>query len=283
MKKTILPALAMLIISAVMLSTASYAWFAMGTQVSATNMNVSIKSDSSFLMISESSDIKTIRTDKKTTIGIKDAVADLLPIAHDSASLIDNTGEQPVGKTGDALLASFSDKTNWYYMSSESPDRATGAEDSEVYLKNATGEEGQDGYVAGDDFGAYVYSKKFYIAIADGSNQMTDLKAKVSIKLGDVVGDEALRVVIVSKEAYHTYQLKNTAGEGQDAVWENVDEYDSTIFAKTITDKDVIEVNVYIYYDGNDTSVFTNGFNFITDSSVSVFFSATVGGENTNP
>lgn len=49
--RKLLPALAMLLISAVMMSTASFAWFAMNTNVTATGMNVSAKSNDTFLQI----------------------------------------------------------------------------------------------------------------------------------------------------------------------------------------------------------------------------------------
>ena len=51
--KKITAALAMLLISAVLLSTASYAWFAMNTRVSADSLTVGAYSDSLFLQISE--------------------------------------------------------------------------------------------------------------------------------------------------------------------------------------------------------------------------------------
>lgn len=49
--RKLLPALAMLLISAVMMSTASFAWFAMNTNVTATGMDVSAKSNDTFLQI----------------------------------------------------------------------------------------------------------------------------------------------------------------------------------------------------------------------------------------
>lgn len=51
--KRILVAVAMLLISATLLSTASYAWFAMNTKVSADGLNVGAYSDSLFLQISK--------------------------------------------------------------------------------------------------------------------------------------------------------------------------------------------------------------------------------------
>ncbi|MGI6716577.1 MAG: hypothetical protein ACOX3X_05195 [Eubacteriales bacterium] len=48
--KKIIPALVMLLVSAVLLSTASYAWFSMNTQVTATGMSVTAKAPTSLLI-----------------------------------------------------------------------------------------------------------------------------------------------------------------------------------------------------------------------------------------
>ena len=57
MKKTrkLIPALAMLLISAVMMSTASFAWFSMNKQVTATGMTIQAQSDNVWLVINEGS------------------------------------------------------------------------------------------------------------------------------------------------------------------------------------------------------------------------------------
>ena len=54
MKSTrkIIPALVMLLVSAIMLSTASFAWFASNTEVTATDMSVTAKANTKFLHIS---------------------------------------------------------------------------------------------------------------------------------------------------------------------------------------------------------------------------------------
>lgn len=52
--KKIIPALVMLLVSAVLLSTASYAWFSMNTQVTATGMQVTVQAPASLLISTES-------------------------------------------------------------------------------------------------------------------------------------------------------------------------------------------------------------------------------------
>lgn len=53
--KKLIPALCMLLVSAVMLGTTTFAWFSMNTSVKATNMTVTAKSNSTYLQISKTS------------------------------------------------------------------------------------------------------------------------------------------------------------------------------------------------------------------------------------
>lgn len=70
--KRIITALAMLLVSAVLLSTASYAWFAMNTNVSANGLTIGAYSDSLFLQIktSEDDDYKTQTSFTEDNVGI---------------------------------------------------------------------------------------------------------------------------------------------------------------------------------------------------------------------
>lgn len=52
MTRKFIPALVMLLVSAIMLSTASFAWFASNTEVTATDMSVTAKANTKFLHIS---------------------------------------------------------------------------------------------------------------------------------------------------------------------------------------------------------------------------------------
>ena len=253
MKKTILPALAMLIVAAVMLSTASYAWFAMSTSVSVENVNVSIKSDSSFLMISTTNNLTTIRTEKGISVEVNNTPkADLLPIAYDETK---NTGD---------LLAQFANVTTWYHQVADAADSYVSTGDK-TYLKAAS-VDGEGNPVAGDDFSDYVFSGTYYLAVAEGSNPMENLRAKVSIKNGDLPGDEAIKVLIVTSTNKTALNTESTyAADGFD-----------TVNLGTVPNNATVRVDVYIFYDGNHPTVNTNGIASITDSTIDVSFTADV-------
>ncbi|HCY49909.1 MAG TPA: hypothetical protein DHU79_06590 [Clostridiales bacterium] len=71
--KKIIPALCMLLISAVLMGTSTYAWFSMNTSVKATEMKVTAKSDAVFLQIINASDTfdATAQTSVKTNVAAK--------------------------------------------------------------------------------------------------------------------------------------------------------------------------------------------------------------------
>lgn len=239
MKKTILPALAMLIVAAVMLSTASYAWFAMGATVTAENMNVSVKSDSAYLVILKDTELDAnidgngnIKSGfTQQSVDFDAAAKELYPVAFDAAS----------GLTD----ASFKTDTIWYTM--EGTDSADG-----------TGKAGSKETVAyADALNDYVLLSTVYIATSVGSENMSNLKALVNID-----GDDAINVVVVTSTAYELFS-------------ESSANYGAVTLAGTVTNVPV-KVDIYVYYDGNDTTITTDQFGLqkILDTSVTVSFKA---------
>ena len=81
MKKTrkLIPALAMLLLSAVLMSTASFAWFSMNTTVTVNGMSITAEVKETFLLISNdpaaASDPTVIQTGSKTVIGLEETTA----------------------------------------------------------------------------------------------------------------------------------------------------------------------------------------------------------------
>ena len=118
--RKLIPAFVMLLVSAVLMSTASFAWFAMNTNVTATGMSVSANSDSIFLEIKGSTDGDTWKT-----VGTNAFTASLYPAAHNT--LADAAAVTTVG--------------NWYYKySASATDYTSSAEPTTL--------EGFTGYVA---------------------------------------------------------------------------------------------------------------------------------------
>ena len=249
MKKTILPALAMLIVAAVMLSTASYAWFAMSNTATATDMKVNIKTDSSFLMIADANviDAQISGTETTAIAAVQAAATTTVPFGTVASTELYPTAHN----TAEETPAYFANPANWY---TKTADKATAS----TSTGNAT---------PLASFDTYVLVNSFYITVAQGTTDMENLRAKVNIKHATesaTDGDEAIRVLIVSTA--DSVELQTTT-EYEDDGYANVDLGD-------VTSSAVVKVDVYIYYDGNDTTVYTNGIGAILPSSIDITFTA---------
>lgn len=166
MKKTrkLIPALAMLLISAVMMSTASFAWFSMNEEVTATGMNITAESDNVWLAINggTSFDPTGTKTEYENS-----ALVNLYPVAPAVALTATNVKEA----------------TSWHFAYSKDVDSAAKDPDRDYKV------------VAAEDFGKYVASEKFYIGLSNISavDSVEDLKLK-SVTLP---ADTGISVVVV--------------------------------------------------------------------------------------
>ena len=88
--RRLIPAIAMLLVSAVMLSTASFAWFTMSTNVTATGMQIQAQADSS-LVISEAP--LTYNTGL-ATVDFASPVKKLIPMTYGQYKTTDNEGQE---------------------------------------------------------------------------------------------------------------------------------------------------------------------------------------------
>ena len=93
--RKIIPAFAMLLVSAIMMSTASFAWFSMGTTATATGMEVKATASSS-LVISHSAD-RAVFLAADQTIAWGAGGDQALPTGYDSLKPATHTGEGDYG------------------------------------------------------------------------------------------------------------------------------------------------------------------------------------------
>ena len=155
MKNTrkLIPALAMLLISAVLMSTASFAWFSMNEQVTATGMEITAQSDNVWLAINEGASFDAT---KAVTVFTSQSTATLYPVALKDS--VDLTAGIPSGGMYQASL--------WYY----------------AYSNNAASSAATTGQKAIDqsNLGAYVASETFSIGLSDISTvtSVDDLRLK---------------------------------------------------------------------------------------------------------
>lgn len=232
LKKQLVAAIAMVVVAAVALSSATYAWFAANDTVTANGMSVTATSDVTFLMIKQGEvEIDAIRGAKLTTDAAANTTAALLPTAHEAIA------NQTAAKSA----------ANWYYKYSTDP---------AVY--GGSGKESDKKTIAEGDIGKYILVNEFSLGLAEGSNEIQN------IKVGDVTlttaGDSAVKVLVVSDTAAEEF---GTTGTG------------STTLQASLSGDNVMHVWVYIYWDGADEDVYTNGIADLKNTAVTVTFTGT--------
>lgn len=244
MSKTILPALAMLLVSAVMLSTASFAWFAIGSQVTADGMTVGVKSDSAFLVIGTLDQTITADNYNVTGVTFNTGKAELVPVALKSNALTD--------KTGVDLRTAAGTKSSWYYEVGSANDTHTGTGVVEI--------------PANKNLDVYVVKYTVQVAVASLTNvTMKDLKATVTLT-GDA-GCEAVSVLVVGPDGYEN--LSN----GEQGMLKS---FTGNVALDKEIDNNAVEIDIYIYYFGGHKSITNNNLfaNNIKGATVTVSFSA---------
>lgn len=133
--RKLIPALCMLLVSALFVGTSTYAWFSMNTSVSATNMQVTAKSDAIYLQIKGEKDADYSQT------GNAGVNATLLPVKHVSLA-----------------KAKLDTASNWQYAYSNDPANAMSGVTADSYK---TVEENKlNSYVTKTTFNVKVYASE---------------------------------------------------------------------------------------------------------------------------
>ena len=237
MTRKLIPAFVMLIVSAIMLSTASFAWFATRTTVSATDMTVQAKADTKYLTIANTLDGTY---GSSVSAATPSATVDLVHAKIEEA-----------GKNG----------VKWYLGSSSDVDNV--------------GNTNADPEVA-PDLSKYALVNTFWFKMSDTSSAKLKQLNVSSIDVTNYTADEqmntALRVLVVGPDGSQIWkfnggnQLVKETGEKT-----SVGNY---LIAGEITNvkNDANQVTVYMYYDGAvATSSMAATLNSIT---VSITFTA---------
>lgn len=254
--KKIIPALALLLISAMVLASASYAWFSMNTSVTATGMQVKAKTSSTLLIDT------AIATNSEGRLEQGDST---------KAALVDSSAINPTSTV---------DGTNWFT--------------AEAALASAkTAKEGTFEDVTGSA-ALYRLANTFYLQAFDqtkaksgtydafeGKKIVVD-EVTVSAPDGDdlapsfrilvVCGDEKVFIApIVTTEPTNqgvasvssagvatmdTIQFADVSARNSNK--STVSTNNTVVAADDLNYNEVYTVNVYIYFDGEDTSLFTD-------------------------
>jgi len=241
--KKLIPAAGMLALSASMLATSTYAWFSMNKTVSVTGLNLAAKSNSTYLLIGKgesqdtAAEIQALNPAQSTVAWtITGTDAQVFPSAHtDSVTNATTAGT----------------KTNWYYKVADDPS-ASASTKSAVTLT---------------DFSNYVIHDTVYVTLAKGSQAAANLVVTNSTftAAGTATGPSTtitpVKVVVASSSAVVELDSTNSSS--------------NTVLATSVTDSGVVPIDIYLYYDGNDTSVYTNNIANLDGAGIDVTFGVT--------
>jgi hypothetical protein len=239
----IVSAAAMLAVSASMLGTSTYAWFAMNTTVNVTGMQITAQSNSTYLLIGSEDDgndtLSAIQATTNRTTACTIAAADsfVYPSAHGT-----------IADTGDAETVG-----NWYYKVADLPTASTSSQVNGTALTST-------------NFGEYVLHKKVYVTLASGAQSATNLVVSGTIASNSAAtgnGSTFTPVKVLVTSASAAVELDSTTTTS------------NTPLAATVTNSAVVPIDIWIYYNGADNAVFTNNIANLDGATVDLTFNVT--------
>lgn len=220
--KKLFPALCLLLVSATLLGTSTYAWFSMNKEVSTDNMSITAKADTTYLLIGSENNISAIRTGAKTVETTKKS-GTLFPAA---------LATETTNPSADTTAA------NWYYAEGETSSNGTEKTGTKVVFSEDKRSEKNNTeltIVDSDTFNTRVLKKTVYIALAQGSEKATNLKANL-IGITDSIPGTPTRVVVATGTNVEKF---DTVRDGE------------VTLISEIKGDEIVQVDIYVYYDGS--------------------------------
>lgn len=275
LKTQLLAAIAMVLVASIALGSSTYAWFASNNKVTATGMEVQAQAEGGIEIAYTKSTETTATYQTSATAGVTTAAA-LAP-------------------------TSTLDTSAWYHASAQTAGASKAKDDTRKTLnltETAMSAPSNHGSLGGDGTVSYYMVQNFNIrsttpsALAKGltvdsvsvaGNTADMSKAlRVAIKLGtkvliyNPISDTASTYDVYSGYAGGTATKAGTVNcIGKDTATLLADATTTEIPAKGTTNNGGVDVQVYVYFEGEDTNLFTDAFK-AEGLKVTVNFSATV-------
>ena len=273
MKNTrkLIPAIAMLLISAVMMSTASFAWFSSNTKATVDGFNAQIAAANTLLVKESSADNSTYSTSYNFEIEeLNMAPTSAMKVADPTFYVITENGAGDIAPGSSAFdpngtVFEDDDKDSKYnYIHESVTFRATGGE-------------------AGDDLG------KFTVKITATQKAVSDINKsfRIMLVLDDTTpfyinpfGSEAVKP-IESIDSTSGHGKEATTAVSQDRTATNLTEALEVL--ASFTSEATHKVDIYMWYEGQDTSCFANNAVALKDITVTFEFALVAATGGTNP
>lgn len=267
--KKLIPALAMLLVSAILLGTSTYAWFSMNTTVSATGMQINVVSNNTFLLINtgDNDTADEIQAAAVTTIPltVSNSEAEVYPAspilsAYVSADATTNAAAHKYFASGNAVVSDAATAAvvdNWFTAQNNDP---ANANNSVKNVNKLNADDTNDATLY--DFSGYVIKRTAYLTLADGSDDAHNLTVTPTIaaKTGTATDISGVKVLVATGDNMVILD-ENSAATSLHATTDT-----------TLTDTSVVTVDVYIYYDGEESAVYTNNIADLAGADISLQF-----------
>lgn len=246
LKKQMGAAIAMVLVAAVALGSATFAWFVSNNTVTATTSKISAQSNAPFLKI----DKTAITAGSTTSISYADeADVKLYP-----AQVVKNTNDTPLFKSAYASAATAATELN--------------------------GSRYDVGDVTTAVNGSFAIKKSFKIGTSDdkaGSFKKLKVAGVELTSTGTDGLEDALSVLVVCGDNWAVYK-KSADGAVLEKYKDNLSAAGNNtdgVLADTIAANSSVDVDVYVFYDGSEDNVRTDNLNNLTSIGATVKFTAT--------
>lgn len=226
--RKLIPALCMLLVSALFVGTSTYAWFSMNSSVQATDMMVKAKSNARYLLIGDDKDNAkgTAKTDKAGKALTNEHAALYATTGNDSKTCYPTAYYAEAGTlNGHETVAN-----KWYTSTSDTHDKAVSGNADITEVKEADKD--------------YMLTYKMYLTLTNDSESYT---GKLTVTPTITNTSKSVKAMVVINGEKHIVDTKNAAFTTEGNV-----ELSST---------DALEVTVYVYNDGNADNVNSTYFN----------------------
>ena len=287
--KKLLPALGMLALSTCMMVTSTFAWFSMNTNVTAKNMIVQAKGDQVYLQIVAGTD------------AFQDGVAQTTAVAKSASQttpkLLPVNVVKSITSEGAASTTAYDGGDTYTWV--------------ENYLSTTTGNNGEittapQGYttVASDKLSLYALTNTFKMRLdpsagAENTKNEPLVISSISVAISgadnaeDTTFAKCLSVFVVSTVTTTTTTeggetqtsttdeigviYANTAGTGTLA---KVNNSGSDVIVSQLTNKQVVDVTVYVFYNGDDANCTQEKLAKMQNASYNVTINFSIGANN---
>lgn len=231
--KKIIPALCMLLISAVLMGTSTYAWFSMNTTVTATGLSVTAKSNAAYLLISDAenkngSNTESLSETVAASYANTETNADkkVYPVTFFSNATAETAiGNIKLSETQNYSEATWIGANKWFTANNSNSGNANDSVKNVVLVTEGTTN--------------YMLEYNVWLTLSKDSEAVNNQKVKVTLK--SHTGDAAAKAVVVIGTDHFALGADNAEGTTTNAV--------------ALTNSTTVKVTVYVYIDGESANV----------------------------